>query len=211
MVKLTKLEKDALNEITNMCSFHASMALEAITGKAVELDIKSKNIDSYIVSLGERQQESDKDPVMFLGIYSYIERGNIDGNIVITFKKDTALRLYDFMIKKQVGTTKLVDDSVRNVLSELGNMVSGQMLGVLNRSLGVEAVHSVPTIVHSFGDHIYDYVYFNIEDKNKRAIIINVDTKFKFSNLIIDGQIMLLLSHKSFSSLLKMIDKMSKG
>jgi chemotaxis protein CheC len=201
-INLTNLEEDALMELSNMYTYHVSMALEKMIGKPVELNIKSKSI----ISLEDPKADQDKAPEMLLGIYSSLKEGDLDGNIVLVFPKDSVLRLYENMIKKRLGSTKIVDDSVKSVMSELGNVVSGKMLGVLNKFIGVKARHSVPSIVPSFGNHIYDYVYFNINEENKKAMLIKVDIKFLLKKSVIDGQIILLLSHKSFSGLLKKIN-----
>ncbi len=190
-----------------MCSYHSAIALSNLLKKPVELNINAKTI----VSVDDKDSHDDKAPVLMLGIYSTLTKGDLDGNIVITFPKDSALTLYD-ALKKKRKKTKLVDDDVKNVLSELGNVVSGKILGVLNKFLGINSVHSTPTVVPSFGNQIYDYVYFNISENYKKGILIKVDMKFKLSkSKTVDGQIILLLSHKSFNGLLGIINKISGG
>jgi chemotaxis protein CheY-P-specific phosphatase CheC len=207
LVKLSKIEEDALMEFTNMCSYHSAIALSSLLKKQVELNINGKSI----VSVSDKEMHDDKEPVMMLGIYSNLTQGNLDGNVVIVFPKDSALVLYDALNKKR-KKTKVVDESVKNVLSEIGNVVSGKILGILNKFLGISSRHSIPSVVPSFGNHIYDYVYFNISEKYDKGILIKVDVKFKLTkNKTVEGQIILLLSHKSFNGLLKMINKMAGG
>lgn len=205
MVEMSKLQEDALRELTNMCSYHASMALEKLIGQPVQLNISSRDI----ISLENREDDYSKAPVMMLGIYSSLERGDLDGNIVLAFSKDSALGLYDALMKQELGTTQFVNDYVKNLFVEIGNIVSGQMLGVFNKLVGMKAEHTIPTVVPSFGNMIYDYVFFNISEELKHAILIRVDTKFKLQGTDVDGEIILLLSHKSFDILLDNINKVS--
>jgi chemotaxis protein CheY-P-specific phosphatase CheC len=204
MVNMNHFEEDALMEITNMCIYNASLALSEMIKKPIDVKISSKSI----ISMDDESQLSDKPPIMFLSIYSGIEKGDLEGNIVLTFPKNSALYLYDELTNKEYGSTKIVDDSVKDILTEIGNILSGKILGILNQFLSIKAKHSIPTLVPSFGDQIYDYVYYNITSDYQKAILIKVDTKFKLTKEnIIEGQIILLLSNKSFDNLLKFINK----
>ncbi len=207
MVRMNKLQKDALDEITNMFSNHILIALEKLTRGDVKIEVNKKQI----ISLEKLDKKNDKSPLMYLGIYSNIQKGNLDGNVLVAFPKDSALLLYDKLIKKKKGTTKVVDDEVKNVLGEIGNVVTGNMLGVLNKLLGINCIHSIPTVVPSFGEQIYDFVFFDIEEDRKKAMLIEVDTKFNVEGSEIAGQSILLLTHKSFEKLLSTIKDKTSG
>lgn len=206
MVKLTKVERDALMEITNMFSQHISMTIGKLTGGPVDLKVLNKDI----VSLHKKETDAEKEPVMHLGIYSNIQKGDLEGNILLAFPKDSALNLYDALKKRRTTSTKIVNEDVKNTLGEIGNMVAGKVLGILNKFLGVDAWHSVPTVVPSFGSQIYDYVFFDLKKDSEHAILIEIDTRFSIGKNEISGQSILLLTHKSFKTLLKIINEKVK-
>ncbi|MFW6013760.1 MAG: chemotaxis protein CheC [Candidatus Nanoarchaeia archaeon] len=197
MKKMSELEKDALNEITNIFSYRSSIALEKLIKGNVELSVNNKQI----VSLGGLEY-SQKSPLMYLGIYSNIRESNLKGNVLLAFPKESALYIYDRLVDNESSTTKIVDDDVKNVLGEVGNVVTGNILGVLNKLLGIDCMHTIPSVVPSFGEQLYDFVYFDVEEDKKKAILVEVDTTFKLDDMEIKGESILLLTHDSFENLL---------
>ena len=200
MKKMTELEKDALNEITNIFSYRTSIALEKLIKGNVELSVNKKQIVSLDTS-----EYSQKSPMMYLGIYSNIRESNLKGNVLLAFSKESALYLYDRLVNLENGSTKVVDDEVKNVLGEVGNVVSGNILGVLNKLLGINSMHTIPSVVPSFGNQLYDFVYFDVEDDKKKAMLIEVETTFNLDGYNIKGESILLLTHDSFENLLTAI------
>ncbi|MGM5482010.1 MAG: chemotaxis protein CheC [Nanobdellota archaeon] len=206
MKDISKIEKDALNEITNMFSYHISMALEKLTSSPVEMAVNNKQF----VALDGFSPSSEKSQLMYLGIYSNIQKGGLDGNVLMAFPKNSALLLYDKLVKKEQGTTRIVDDDVKNVLGEIGNMVTGSVLGILNKIFNINCMHSIPTVVPSFGEQLYDFVYLDVDNEHNKAMLIEVETTFTMDNSEVKGQSMLLLTHESFEKLLSEINKKIK-
>lgn len=200
MKEMSELEKDALNEITNIFSYRTTIALEKLIKGDVELSVNKKQI----VSL-DSSEYSQKSPLMYLGIYANIRESNLKGNVLLAFPKDSALYLFDRLVEKKKDETKVVDDEVKNVLGEVGNVVTGNILAVLNKMLGINCMHTIPSVVPSFGEQLYDFVYFDVEEEKRKAILVEVDTSFTLDGKEVKGESILLLTHDSFDKLLTAI------
>jgi chemotaxis protein CheC len=192
-MKVTEVEKDALFEITDISTYKASKTISELIGLPLKLEIIKKEI----VSL-DSNSYSEKEHIPLLAVYSPLKSADLRGNIVMIFEKNSALLLIDILLNRVKGTTKFINDEAKDIITEVGNIISGKYMEVLSEMLDIDARHGFPSIVPSFGNLIYDYISLNLSDDERGGVLINNKMKLILDDDIIFAESILLFSPDSF-------------
>jgi chemotaxis protein CheC len=202
-MNVTEVEKDALYEITDISTYKASKTISDLIGFSVKLEIVKKEIISL-----ENNSYIEKEHIPLLAVYAPLKSADLRGNIVMLLEKNSALLLVDILLNKAKGTTKFINDEAKDIITEVGNIISGKYMEVLSEMLNVDARHGFPSIVPSFGNLIYDYINLNLADDEKGGVLINNQMKLILDDDVIYGESILLFSPDSFSLLKEKMGKM---
>jgi len=172
-MKFTKLELDALREVLNIGSGHASTALSKLTNKKVNVSfpwVKEYKIEYIPGLIGEpethvatvylqidREMKNEKNPV---------------GGLMIILRKEDAIQLVNLLMNKDSKELSNIDI---DALKEVGNILTGVSLNVLTKILNFKMVESIPDISVDMLNATMDGVLAHIADKADEAIVFKTE------------------------------------
>ena len=140
-MNLTAQQTDSLEEFINIAFSRTASSLSEITGHRVLLDVPK--VEIYPID------EVAGNLVRFLpGDVASIHQpfdGAIAGDAFLILNYDGAVKLTDLLTDEESGTDEL-DESAREVLTEVGNILLNACLGTFGNMLDVTVSFSVPQL-----------------------------------------------------------------
>jgi len=168
-VVLDAHQKDALCELCNIGMGHATTALAQLVGKTIFFEVPrvwQVKISEVPELIGEKEE-----PVV--GIYLRY-RGPITGNILLLFPKQSALLIRE-IITGQASKELVFDEYQISLLKELGNILVGSYLSVMESFLGMCLVQSVPWFAFDLASAIVDQILIQLGGHSEQAIVIEAE------------------------------------
>jgi len=141
-MKLEELDMDALTELFNIGLHRAAFSLSELTGQRIIVDLPRlwicpiEETHSRLIELLEGD----------LATVHQIFRGTVTGDAVLVLQYDSAARLVVLMTDGEVATGGRLDQSAREVLAEIGNVILSSCLSSFGDMLRVSVSFSVPRI-----------------------------------------------------------------
>jgi len=141
-MKLEELDMDALTELFNIGLHRAAFSLSELTGQRIIVDLPRlwicpiEETHSRLIELLEGD----------LATVHQIFRGTVTGDAVLVLQYDSAARLVGLMTDGEVATGGRLDQSAREVLAEIGNVILSSCLSSFGDMLRVSVSFSVPRI-----------------------------------------------------------------
>lgn len=195
---LTDHQADALGEFINIAFSRTASSLSDITGQRVLLDVPQVNI--YPI------EEVAQNLVRFLpGDVASIHQpfdGAIAGDAFLILNYDGAVRLTDLLTDGNIPQQTL-DESAREVLTEVGNILLNACLGMFGNVLQVKVGFSVPNLHLESLDELIDSI--NKERSGLRYAIV-VYTSFHIRESSVRGYLVMVLSLISLNRLVSEIE-----
>jgi len=196
---LTDQQKDALGEFINIAFSRTASSLSEITGQRVLLDVPT--VEIYPIG------EVASSLVRFLpGEVASIHQpfdGAIAGDAFLILNYEGAVRLTDPLTDGNTAQTQL-DESSREVLTEVGNILLNACLGMFGNVLRVRVSFSVPGLHLESVEELIDSLR-NERDGLQYAIIVY--TSFRIRETAVTGYLVLVLSVVSLNRLIEEIDR----
>jgi chemotaxis protein CheC len=193
---LTERQADALGEFINIAFSRTAVSLSEITGQRVLLDVPQ--VEIYPI------EELGDNLVRFLpGDIASIRQpfeGPIAGDAFLMLNYDGAVRLTDLLTDGRAAQSHL-DESAREVLTEVGNILLNACLGMFGNVLRVRVNFSVPDL-HL--DSLEELVGSLKEERDDLSYAIIVYTSFRIRESAVTGYLVLVLS---ITSLQRLIDE----
>jgi chemotaxis protein CheC len=141
-MNLTDTQLDALNELFNIGLHRAAASLSDLTGQRVVVDLPRLWVCT-MPDLRDRLLELvDGD----LASVHQIFGGVVHGDAVLLLEYEKAALLTKLMTGGEVAVGGRLDESAREVLTEIGNIVLSSCLGAFGNVLRVAVTFSVPRI-----------------------------------------------------------------
>jgi chemotaxis protein CheC len=194
---LTDRQKDALGEFINIAFSRTASSLSEITGQRVLLDVPT--VEIYPI------HEVATNLARFLpGEVASIHQpfdGAISGDAFLILNYEGAVRLTDLLTDGNTPQTQL-DESSREVLTEVGNILLNACLGMFGNVLRVKVNFSVPGLHLESVEQLIDTLQ-NERDGLQYAIIVY--TSFRIRETAVTGYLVLVLSIVSLSRLVEEI------
>ena len=198
-MNLTAEQTDSLEEFINIAFSRTASSLSEITGHRVLLDVPKVEvypIDAVADNL-----------VRFLpGDVASIHQpfdGAIAGDAFLILNYDGAVRLTDLLTDEESFSDQL-DESAREVLTEVGNILLNACLGMFGNVLKVHVGFAVPNLhLESLGELI-DSVQ---KERDGLTHAIVVYTSFRIRESSIQGYLVLVLSVVSLNRLVLEIEQ----
>src|SRR4029453_2593467 len=138
---LTEEQTDALTELINIAFARTGAALSDLTGHRVLLE--PPTVSLHLTS------ELDNQLARFLpGEIAWIHQvfdGPVAGDALLLLNYDGAVQLTELLTDETPATSRL-DESAREVLTEVGNILLNACLGVFGNILKVHVGFSVPRL-----------------------------------------------------------------
>jgi chemotaxis protein CheC len=196
---LTDRQKDALGEFINIAFSRTASSLSEITGQRVLLDVPSVEIypvgevANYLARFLPGEVASIHQPF----------DGAIAGDAFLILNYDGAVRLTDLLTDGDTPQTQL-DESSREVLTEVGNILLNACLGMFGNVLRVRVSFSVPAL-HL--ESVEELISTLNDERDGLQFAIIVYTSFRVRETAVTGYLVLVLSIVSLNRLIEEIDK----
>jgi len=195
---LTEQQTDALTELINIAFARTGAALSELTGHRVLLE--PPRVALRLTS------ELDAELSRFLpGEIAWIHQvfeGPVAGDALLLLNSEGAVELTELLTDNSNGSHRL-DESAREVLTEVGNILLNACLGVFGNVLHVQVGFSVPRLRL---DNIDQLVQWLNSDRGELRYALVIFTKFQVRYSEVNGYLVLVLNMTSFDRLVNEID-----
>ena len=199
---LTGKQTDALGEFINIAFSRTASSLSEITGHRVLLDVPK--VEVYPI------EEVAPNLARFLpGEVASIHQpfdGAIAGDAFLILNYDGAVRLADLLTDGNTPQVQL-DESSREVLTEVGNILLNACLGMFGNVLRVRVNFSVPAL-HL--ESLQDLMDSLTKEHDNLHYAIIVYTSFRIRETAVTGYLVLVLSIISLTRLIEEIENWEK-
>lgn len=141
-MSIAELDQDALNELFNIGLHRAAASLSELTGQRILVDLPRLWIcpieETHARMIGLLEGE--------LATVHQIFKGDVYGDAVLVLDYESAARLASLLTSGDVALGGRLDQSAREVLSEVGNVILSSCLSAFGDMLQVAVSFSVPRI-----------------------------------------------------------------
>ena len=195
-MNLDAIQTDALTELFNIGLHRAAASLSELTGQRIVVELPRLWI-SPIQHMRPRLMELlDGD----LASVHQIFGGVVSGDAVLLLEYEKAALLAKLMTQDEVALSGRLDQSAREVLTEVGNIVLGACLSVFGDILKVSVSFSVPRIHIESLDGLLQSLSVE-HDELQYAVI--AATRFRLSELEVGGYLIVALGLTSLELISK--------
>ena len=195
-MNLDAIQTDALTELFNIGLHRAAASLSELTGQRIVVELPRLWI-SPIQHMRPRLMELlDGD----LASVHQIFGGGVSGDAVLLLEYEKAALLAKLMTQDEVALSGRLDQSAREVLTEVGNIVLGACLSVFGDVLKVSVSFSVPRIHIESLDGLLQSLTVE-HDELQYAVI--AATRFRLSELEVGGYLIVALGLTSLELISK--------
>jgi chemotaxis protein CheC len=190
-VNLTELENDALTELFNIGLHRAAASLSDLTGQRVLVDLPRLWV-SALPDLHTRLLELVGGE---LATVHQVFGGRVAGDAVLLMEYDKAVLLADLMTNGEAAVGGRLDQSAREVIAEIGNIVLSSCLAAFGNVLKVSVSFSVPRIhVESLEGLLRSIV---VHDDQGMPYALVAATLFRLSELEVSGYLIVVIGVNS--------------
>jgi chemotaxis protein CheC len=195
-MNLDATQTDALTELFNIGLHRAAASLSELTSQRIVVELPRLWI-SPIEHMRPRLMELlDGD----LASVHQIFGGVVSGDAVLLLEYEKAALLAKLMTQDEVALSGRLDQSAREVLTEVGNIVLGACLSVFGDILKVSVSFSVPRIHIESLDGLLQSLTLE-HDELQYAVI--AATRFRLSELEVGGYLIVALGLTSLELISK--------
>ena len=136
------VDHDALTELFNIGLHRAAAALSELTGQRIIVDLPRL----WVCPIQETHLRLRELIEGELATVHQIFMGNIAGDAILVLEYENASRLAALLTHGDVGRDGRLDQSAREVLTEVGNVILSSCLSAFGDMLHVSVTFSVPRI-----------------------------------------------------------------
>ena len=136
------LDQDALTELFNIGLHRAAASLSELTGQRIIVDLPRL----WVCPIAETHDRLLELMNGDLATVHQIFRGTVTGDAVLVLEYANAARLATLLTDGSVGVGGRLDQSAREVLAEVGNVILSSCLSAFGDMLQVSVSFSVPRI-----------------------------------------------------------------
>ncbi len=193
--KLNRVQQDALQELCNIGMGHATTALAQLMGKTIYFDIprvSQTRISQVPEVIGGAEE-------VVAGIYLRFS-GEITGNILLVFPKTSVLMLRKIITGNHSKKLSF-DEYNTSLLKEVGNILAGSYLSVMEKLLKMRLVHSVPWFAFDLASAIIDPILVDLGREADTTVVIEAEFSLRESPEL-KGKFYLLPDNRSVKLML---------
>jgi len=194
---LTDQQNDSISELINIAFSRTGAALSDLTGERVLLSPPS-------VSMHKTTELASALTHFVPGEVASIHQvfaGPVAGDALLLLNYDGAMELTNLLVEDHTPNGYL-DESAREVLTEVGNILLNACLGMFGNLLHVHVSFSVPRLHLESLDHLIREL---ITDEHRYALV--VATAFEIRDSRVSGFLVMALSVASLDRLLHEVDE----
>ena len=198
-MQLNERQKDALAELINIAFSRTAASLSELTGHRVVLDVPKV----AIYPIGELTTRLAQFLPAELASVHQVFTGPLTGDALLLLNYDGAVMLTELLTDEAIHSHKL-NESAREVLTEVGNILLNACLGMFGNLLQVRISFSVPRLhLETLGGMVKSLVI----DKEELRYALVVYTAFRVRDSAISGFLVIALSVVSLDRLIQEVEK----
>ena len=197
-MKLTERQSDALSELINIAFARTGAALSELTGHRVLLNPPE-------VAVYKAEELRDALAKFVPGDVASIHQvfaGPVAGDALLILNYAGAVQLTDLLTDGHVPSVFL-DESAREVLTEVGNILLNACLGMFGNLLNVRVTFSVPRLHLETLDELIESTTTGKGDMHYALVIY---TAFQIRDSSVRGFLVIVLSVASLDRLIHEVD-----
>ena len=186
------IDTDALTELFNIGLHRAAASLSELTTQRIIVDLPRLWVCPIDEMHGRLMDILDGD----LATVHQIFRGSVTGDAVLVLQYDSATRLAALMTQGSVALGGRLDQSAREVLAEVGNVILSSCLSAFGDILHVAVSFSVPRIHVESLDGLLRSLVVDNDDLHFALIAA---TRFRLSEGEVGGYLIIAVGMTSLS------------
>lgn len=197
-MKLTERQRDALSELINIAFARTGAALSELTGHRVILDVPE-------VAVYRTEELRDSLAKFVPGDVASIHQvfaGPIAGDALLLLNYAGAVHLTDLLTDGH-NPSAYLDESAREVLTEVGNILLNACLGMFGNLLNVRVSFSVPRLHLETLEELIESTTSNKTDMHYALVVY---TAFQIRDSSVKGFLVIVLSVASLDRLIQEVD-----
>lgn len=197
-MKLTERQRDALSELINIAFARTGAALSELTGHRVLLSPPEVAVYRTQELRGALAKFVPGDVASIHQVFA----GPVAGDALLLLNYAGAVQLTDLLTDEN-KTSNYLDESAREVLTEVGNILLNACLGMFGNLLNVHVTFSVPRLHLETLDELIDST---TTDKTEMHYALVVYTAFQVRDSSVKGFLVIVLSVGSLDRLIQEVD-----
>ena len=197
-MKLTERQSDALSELINIAFARTGAALSELTGHRVVLNPPEVAVYRAAELRGALAKFVPGDVASIHQVFA----GPVAGDALLLLNYAGAVQLTDLLTAEETPSAYL-DESAREVLTEVGNILLNACLGMFGNLLNVHVTFSVPRLHLETLDELIEST---TTDKGELHYALVVYTAFQVRDSSVKGFLVIVLSVGSLDRLIQEVD-----
>ena len=197
-MKLTERQSDALSELINIAFARTGAALSELTGHRVMLNPP----EVAVYKADELRDALAKFVPGDVASIHQVFAGPVAGDALLLLNYAGAVQLTDLLTDGHNGSAFL-DESAREVLTEVGNILLNACLGMFGNLLKVHVTFSVPRLHLETLDELLESI---TTGKGELHYALVIYTAFQIRDSSVKGFLVIVLSVASLDRLIQEVD-----
>lgn len=197
---LTERQNDSLSEVINIAFSRAASSLSELTSRRILIEAPS--VESVpIAKLPDTLRNFvDGDIATVHQIFS----GAVGGDVFLLFSHESAVTLANLMTDSY-GVTGKLDASLKEVLTEVGNILLNACLGTFGNLLEVRVSFAVPRLHLDTLGTLVDSIEV---DQKELTYAIVASASFQVKETTVQGYLIIVLGVTSLEHLLQKLERL---
>ena len=197
-MKLTERQRDALSELINIAFARTGAALSELTGHRVMLNPPEVAVYRTEELRGALAKFVPGDIASIHQVFA----GPVAGDALLLLNYAGAVQLTD-LLTDETQPSVFLDESAREVLTEVGNILLNACLGMFGNLLNVHVTFSVPRLHLETLDELIESTTSNKTDMHYALVVY---TAFQIRDSSVKGFLVIVLSVDSLDRLIQEVD-----
>ena len=198
-MELTERQRDAISELINIAFARTGAALSELTGHRVLLNAPEVSVHPTAQLPGALAKFIPGEIASIHQVFG----GPVAGDALLLLNHDGAVRLTDLLTDEASPSSRL-DESAREVLTEVGNILLNACLGMFGNLLDVRVSFSVPRLHLETLDELLASLSAGDEREPQYALVIY--TAFQIRDSAVRGFLVMVLSVTSLDRLIHEVE-----
>jgi chemotaxis protein CheC len=198
-MELTERQRDAISELINIAFARTGAALSDLTGHRVILNAPEVTIHPT----SELPEALAKFIPGEIASIHQVFGGPVAGDALLLLNHDGAVHLTDLLTDGGGPPSSRLDESAREVLTEVGNILLNACLGMFGNLLDVRVSFSVPRL-HL--DTLDELLASLIEGGSEPQYALVIYTAFQIRDSSVKGFLVMVLSVTSLDRLMQEVE-----
>jgi chemotaxis protein CheC len=198
---ITEQQADGLAEVINIGFSRAAASLSELTGYRVELDAPKVSVHPIAELAPALKAMTSGEVATVHQIFS----GSVAGDAMLVLHHESAATLARLLTGDR-SDSPVLDQSDRDVLVEVGNILLSACLGTFGNLLQVRITFAVPRLHLDALDALLDTLVIGAEELRYGLVIY---TDFRLRDSEIGGYLVIVLGVASLDRLIQEVDKLA--